>query len=151
VAYEDATEAGAAGGYEFRDEEAPGRGSLPLRVGLRDEPDDTIDSARLVERVRSLLRSFEELSLLPDILLHMMARLAVGAVTGWTVKLCTRLVQWPSTWVCWVSDGNRSSLRHVVIVYSIAEVKETRTLGSPVAGSIAELLWRVHMHPSWWS
>jgi hypothetical protein len=80
VAYEDATEEAAPEGYDFRDEEVPGRGSLPLRVGFLEVLEETVDSARLERVLGESVRprsSLDELSLLPVILLHM----AMG--TGW--------------------------------------------------------------------
>lgn len=47
------------------------RGSLSLRVGLREELEETTDSGRLERVLRR--SSFEELSLLPVILLHIVA------------------------------------------------------------------------------
>lgn len=76
VAYDDATDDGAT--CELR-EDAPGRASLPLRVGFREVLDETMDSARLERVLDECLRrrsssrsSLDELSLLPVILLHML-------------------------------------------------------------------------------
>ena len=92
------------------------RASLPVREGLRDELDDTIDSARLL-RVPSLLRSFlsfSELSLLPEILDHML--------TAWVVERCRGRLQnyvlgcrnsGRRGYACWVSNRTGKS-RHFV-------------------------------------